>query len=72
MQCMLIFLDDESLLLGIVTEGDLRRSLAANIDIDNSLKGLLSTQAMQMLLERRPAMGSRHCWPCSSLVLCSV
>ena len=31
-----LVLDDESLLLGIVTEGDLRRSLAANIDIDNS------------------------------------
>ena len=31
-----LVLDDESLLLGIVTEGDLRRSLAGNIDIDNS------------------------------------
>ena len=31
-----LVLDDESLLLGIVTEGDLRRSLADNIDIDNS------------------------------------
>ena len=31
-----LVLDDESLLLGIVTEGDLRRSLAENIDIDNS------------------------------------
>ena len=29
-------LDEKSLLLGIVTEGDLRRSLAQNIDIDNS------------------------------------
>ena len=31
-----VVLDEESLLLGIVTEGDLRRSLAQNIDIDNS------------------------------------
>ena len=31
-----LVLDDESLLLGIVTEGDLRRSLAGNINIDNS------------------------------------
>ena len=31
-----LVLDDEGLLLGIVTEGDLRRSLADNIDIDNS------------------------------------
>ena len=31
-----LVLDDESLLLGIVTEGDLRRSLAENINIDNS------------------------------------
>lgn len=31
-----LVLDDEGSLLGIVTEGDLRRSLADNIDIDNS------------------------------------
>lgn len=31
-----LVLDKESLLLGIITEGDLRRSLAQNIDIDNS------------------------------------
>lgn len=31
-----LVLDNESLLLGIVTEGDLRRSLAQNVDIDNS------------------------------------
>ena len=31
-----LVLDDQGLLLGIVTEGDLRRSLADNIDIDNS------------------------------------
>jgi len=31
-----VVLDEKSLLLGIVTEGDLRRSLAQNIDIDNS------------------------------------
>jgi arabinose-5-phosphate isomerase len=31
-----LVLDKESLLLGIITEGDLRRSLAQKIDIDNS------------------------------------
>jgi arabinose-5-phosphate isomerase len=31
-----LVLDDQGSLLGIVTEGDLRRSLADNIDIDNS------------------------------------
>ena len=31
-----LVLDQKSLLLGIVTEGDLRRSLAENIDIDSS------------------------------------
>ena len=49
-----------------------RGTFDEDIVFDDSFKGLLSTQAMRMLLERRPAMGSRHCWPCSSLVLCSV
>ncbi len=31
-----LVLNDKNLLIGIVTEGDLRRSLAKNIDIDNS------------------------------------
>ena len=31
-----LVLDEKSSLLGIVTEGDLRRSLAQNVDIDNS------------------------------------